>query len=60
MFYQPALTCAYMALGADNTAFAVDYPYEDSEEGVRFIEEAQILDSDREKICHLNAEKLFR
>ncbi|MFC1892214.1 amidohydrolase family protein, partial [Thermodesulfobacteriota bacterium] len=60
LFFQPALICAYMALGADKIAFAVDYPHEDTEKALRFIKEAPICDSDREKICHLNAEKLFK
>ncbi|MFC2045139.1 amidohydrolase family protein [Chloroflexota bacterium] len=60
MFFQPALICAYLSLGADNIAFGVDYPPESNELAVRFIEEAPICDNDKEKICHSNAEKLFK
>jgi predicted TIM-barrel fold metal-dependent hydrolase len=48
------------ALGADRILFATDYPYESTIEHVDFIDSAPISDSDREKICHLNAEKLFK
>jgi 5-carboxyvanillate decarboxylase len=59
MSFSPAFMCAYMGLGADRIAFAVDYPYEDSGEALRFIQEASIRDDEKEKILHLNAEKLF-
>jgi predicted TIM-barrel fold metal-dependent hydrolase len=47
------------AIGSDRILFATDYPYESIKQHVDFIESAPISDSDREKICHLNAEKLF-
>jgi len=60
MFFQPALICAYLALGADKIAFAVDYPPEKNEKALQFMKEAPICDSDKEKIYHLNAERLFK
>ncbi len=60
MFWLPALMCAYMALGADRIVFAVDYPMESMKQAVQFIESAPICDSDKEKICHLNLEKLLK
>ncbi|MFH1651632.1 MAG: amidohydrolase family protein [Chloroflexota bacterium] len=60
MFSLPPLICAYMTLGADNILFAVDYPMEFNEEAVPFIEAAPISDGDKEKICHLNAEKYLK
>ena len=59
-FFQPALICAYLALGSDNIAFAVDYPYEENEEAIQFMKEAPISDTDKEKVYHLNAERLFK
>jgi len=59
MFFQPAFMCAYLALGADRLLFAVDYPYEANKEAVQFMDAAPICDSDKEKICHLNAEDIF-
>ena len=47
-------------MGSDRIMFATDYPYEVTEDSVKFIDTAPISDADREKICHLNAEKLFR
>jgi len=60
MFFIPAFLCAYLGMGADRIAFAVDYPYERTEEAVRFIKEAPISDLDRERICYLNAAKLLK
>ena len=60
MFFHPALICAYLALGADSIAFGVDYPPEENNLAVQFIEAAPICDSDKEKICHSNAEALFK
>jgi 5-carboxyvanillate decarboxylase len=59
MFWHPALQCCYSALGADRILFAVDHPYESNKDAVQFMDTASICDSDKEKIYHLNAEKLF-
>ncbi|MEO8119880.1 MAG: amidohydrolase family protein [Rhodoferax sp.] len=55
----PALLCSMLALGADRIMFSVDYPYESTQEAVNFIDRAPISDTDRAKICHLNAERLL-
>jgi len=60
MFFVPAFLCAYLALGADRIAFAVDYPYERSEEAVRFMKEAPISELDKERICYSNAARLLK
>jgi 2,3-dihydroxybenzoate decarboxylase len=49
-----------LALGADHIMFATDYPLESNRDAVRFIETAPISETDRAKICHLNAERLLR
>ena len=59
-FSDAPLVCAITALGADRVLFSVDYPYEYTNEAVEFIEKAPISESDREKICHGNAERLLR
>jgi predicted TIM-barrel fold metal-dependent hydrolase len=59
MFWQPVLQFVCSVLGADRILFAADYPYESSKEAVQFIESMPISDGDKEKICHLNAEKLL-
>ena len=46
-------------LGVDNIMFAVDYPFESSEEAVKFIDAVPVSEKEKEKVCHLNAEKIF-
>ena len=60
MFFQGALNCSIMALGIDKVGFGNDYPVENIAESIKLISEAQIPDSDKEKIFHVNAEKLFK
>jgi 5-carboxyvanillate decarboxylase len=55
----PALECAIKAMGADNIMWAVDYPYQPMGPAVKFLDEAAISETDREKIYHLNAERIF-
>ena len=58
--WHPALRFCIEVLGADNIMFAVDYPYQETMEAVRFIREAPISETDRAKIAYLNAERVFR
>jgi len=58
-FSVSAFFCAYLELGAERILFAVDYPMESNKEAVQFMEGLPICDSDKGKVCHLNAEKLF-
>lgn len=58
-FSIPSFQCAHAVLGVDNILFAVDYPLEFNREGVEFLERLPISDEDKEKISHLNAEKLL-
>jgi 5-carboxyvanillate decarboxylase len=59
MFWEPALVCSTMALGADKILFAVDHPFESSKRAVEFMDAASITNADKEKIYHTNAEKLL-
>jgi len=56
----PALQFCLGVLGANNIMWAIDYPYQDTTEAVRFMNEAPIPDADKEKIYHVNAERVFR
>ena len=47
-------------MGDDRLLFAIDYPYEQTAEAVPFIRNAPLQDATMRKICHENAEKLFR
>jgi predicted TIM-barrel fold metal-dependent hydrolase len=60
MLSEPALLCTSMTLGTDKILFAVDYPWEPNREAVEFMEKVPMSDLDREKIYHLNAEKLLK
>ncbi len=59
MFWPPALQFASSVLGADRILLAVDYPQESNQVAVEFIEATPLSDGDKEKICHLNAERLL-
>ena len=58
-FAPEPLACAISTVGADRILFAVDYPFERTQEGVEFIDAAPISETDRAKICYLNAERVF-
>jgi 5-carboxyvanillate decarboxylase len=58
-FSVPAFFCSYMELGIDKILLAVDHPFESNKEAVQFMETLPIAESEKEKVCHLNAEKLF-
>ncbi len=60
VFSQPALLCTYLELGAERIMFAEDYPAESAVKGVQFVEASPLPAADKEKIYHLNAEKLLR
>lgn len=60
MFAVPAFMCVFLEIGANRMMFSVDYPYEKSEEAVRFMEKVPISDIDKERVYHLTAEKLFK
>ncbi|MDB9822229.1 amidohydrolase family protein [Deltaproteobacteria bacterium] len=60
MFWPPVLEFAHSVLGADRILFAVDYPAQLNSEAVKSIESMSISDEDKEKIFHLNAERLLK
>jgi predicted TIM-barrel fold metal-dependent hydrolase len=56
-FNTQALHCTMLTMGADRILFSNDYPYEDYAEGVHFIENVAIGESDRRKIPHSHPEE---
>jgi len=58
-WYEPAFLCTLLALGADNILFAIDWPYEANKTGIEFLRKISISEGDRQKIAHLNAERLL-
>lgn len=57
--WDPPLLYAISVLGADRVMFAVDYPYQETLEAVKFMNDAPISEADRALIFHRNAEKVF-
>jgi 2,3-dihydroxybenzoate decarboxylase len=57
--WSPALKFVSSVLGADRIFIAADYPFESMKEAVQFMDNAPISDIEREKIYHLNMEKLL-
>ncbi len=58
-FTNPPLLAALQTIGADRIIFSVDYPYSTNEQGRTFLDNASISLADKEKISHLNAERLL-
>lgn len=52
------LICSLLSLGEEHVLFSADYPYEDCAYAGHWIENANISQSAKENICHLNAKKL--
>ncbi|TYC61743.1 amidohydrolase [Rhodobacterales bacterium] len=46
-------------MGEDAVMFSIDYPYEDTDLAVEFIETAPLDEAMRAKVCHDNAARLF-
>src|SRR5437763_8059144 len=59
-FTDPPLLLALQVVGADRIIFSVDYPYSTNEQGRVFLDSASISPADKEKISHLNAERLLK
>lgn len=57
-YYKPAFMCAREAMGADRILFGTDFPYEEPEECIEFIEALSISGEEKEKIYFRNAEQL--
>lgn len=60
MMTQPPLDFCLSMFGEDRILFAVDYPYERTEEAVGFVRGLPYPAETMAKLTHLNAERLFR
>lgn len=56
----PHFEFVHKVVGADRIIWSVDYPYLALDGTRAFIESLPVSQEDREKMAHLNAEKLFR
>lgn len=54
-----ALDYSIKSLGVDNILWAIDHPYQPTGPAVAFMNEAPVTDDEREKLYHLNAERVF-
>lgn len=59
-FSDPPLLLALQVMGADRIIFSIDYPFSTNEQGRAFLDSAPISLTDREKISHLNVERLLK
>lgn len=59
MFTPEPLDFCLRLFGPDRILFAIDYPFEESEEGVRFIRSFPMSAEVRDQILFRNAERLF-
>lgn len=57
-----ALECALTVMGEDRVLFSVDYPYENAEQAVFWLEHlhSQLSDGQLDKLFHRNAERVLR
>jgi 5-carboxyvanillate decarboxylase len=60
MNHSPALKYCLEVLGPDNIMWAIDYPYQDMDEAVAFMDSAPIDEDTRASIYCRNAERHFR
>ena len=59
-FSDPLLLLAMQVVGADRIIFSVDYPYVMNQPGRTFLDHVAISPEDKEKISHLNVERVLK
>jgi uncharacterized protein len=59
-FTDPPFLLALQIMGIERIIFSVDYPYSTNEQGRAFLDHAPISLADKEKLSHLNAERLLK
>jgi predicted TIM-barrel fold metal-dependent hydrolase len=57
-YFKPAFMCTYEALGIDRILLGTDYPYEDPEECMEFLEGLPLQRHEKEQIYSINAAQL--
>ena len=57
-YYEPAFQCAKEAMGLDRILLGTDYPYEDMEECIEFVEGLPLKKKEKEMIYSGNAKRL--
>jgi predicted TIM-barrel fold metal-dependent hydrolase len=59
MYSHAAFNCAKEVMGIDRILLGTDYPYEMMEDCNQFLKEVALSETDKEKLCYRNAEKLL-
>jgi uncharacterized protein len=59
MFTTPPFQLLHQILGPDRILFSVDYPFSPNSQGRAFLDALPVDPADKEKISHLNAERLL-
>lgn len=59
-FSESLLLLALQTVGADRILYSVDYPFFTNEQGRAFLDRASLSPAEKEKISHLNAERLLK
>jgi 5-carboxyvanillate decarboxylase len=54
-----ALDYSIKTLGIDSVLWAIDFPYQPTAPAVSFMDNAPVTDEERQKLYHLNAERVF-
>jgi len=60
MQWAPAILFSQQVLGIDRVLYAMDYPYQFVPEEVKVTDELPISEEDRNKLYHLNAQRVFK
>jgi 2,3-dihydroxybenzoate decarboxylase len=59
MQWAPAILFTQQVLGVERVLYAMDYPYQFVPQEVKVTDELPISDTDKRKLYHLNAERVF-
>ncbi|NWF91685.1 MAG: amidohydrolase [Syntrophaceae bacterium] len=56
--YEPAFRCTYEAMGIDRILLGTDYPFEEMDPCMRFLQRINLSQREKEKIYYLNAKRI--
>jgi predicted TIM-barrel fold metal-dependent hydrolase len=59
-FNQAAFVCTMMTMGVAKILFAIDWPFENNQDGVDYLMTLPVCEADRHAIAHGNTERLLR
>ncbi len=58
--FMPTFLDMWLQMGVDRIMFSCDYPMQSAPEAVVFLENLPVSDIDKERVAHINAERLLR